>query len=441
MNFRLLNICFKYIQQIILSIFIGVLLGIVAISRGTDIVGIFLLLMTLLALCVFLFRCHDTVLRNILFLAFGIRIVLALFQAYIASLPDSGADAITFERLGWEVAQAWLNGDVAPQLSGAYLYSVLIGSLYYLFGRITILPQLMNVIFGIIIVFLVYKTTLQILQVQRSARLAALLAAIFPTMNLYSAITMRENLIVLLTIVSVYSFLKWFNSDKMFEMAVAIISLLAASALHGGMIVISVVYALFFCFYSPKKKRWIIFNHRLFLGIILIIICFGLFSNFLLNKIPNDISILFSPEYLGSHTTIAARDRAAYLVGLTPNSFKDLIIQTPVRMIYFLFTPFPWMISNLIDLIGAIDAFLYLFITIYSLKGLGFLKKENKPLFWALLSLLIISISAFAWGTSNYGTAIRHRQKFVWLLISIASIGISLSPWWKWLLPGRYKSS
>lgn len=429
------------LQTILVAIFIGALVGIVATGRGTDIIGFFLVLLTFFALSVFLFRCYDSTLRNILLLAFVTRIVLALFQTYVTPLPDSGADAITFEKLGWEAAQAWLNGNTAPQLSGAYLYSALIGVLYYLLGRVPLAPQLLNVIIGILIVFFVYKLTLQIIPSLRSARVAAFLAAIFPTMNLYSAIIMRENIIVLLTVISVYCFLKWLNTDEILLMTVAVISLLGASALHGGMIVIGAVYIFFFSFYNPKKKSWIILNYRLLLGAILMIASFSLFNSFLLNKLPNDISILFSPEYLGSHTAGAARDRAAYLLGLTPHSFGDLIIQTPIRIIYFLLAPFPWMISSLIDLVGSIDAFLYLIFIIYGVRGLWYLKKVNKPLFCALLLLLIIFVVTFAWGTSNYGTAIRHRQKFVWLLISLASISSSLSSWWKWLLPGRYKPS
>lgn len=417
--------------RLLISIVIGLITGIVSAGRGTDLIGLFLMVLIFLGLSVFLFRYPDPVLRNILFLAFVVRSGLALFQEYIAPLPDSTSDAVTFERLGWEVAQAWLNGDVAPQLSGAYLYSVLIGSLYYLFGRVPLVPQMVNVILGVIIVFLIYKLTYLIAKSLKSARLASLFAAFFPTLNLYSAITLRENVVVVLTIVSVYCFTKWLKADTLLEMAGAAVTLLGASALHGGMIVIGSVYGLFFCFYDPKRKRWVMFSQRLLLGAILTIVILGLFRSVLLNKLPNDIFTLFSPEYLGKHTAIAARDRAAYLVGLTPNSFGDLIIQTPIRMIYFLFTPFPWMVTKMIDFVGFIDAFLYFGFMFYSLKGLLYLRKRDKIVFVAISLILIIAFSTFAWGTSNYGTAIRHRQKFVWLLMSLASLGVCQSPWWR----------
>ncbi|MEW6066074.1 MAG: glycosyltransferase family 39 protein [Bacillota bacterium] len=433
---------FMFIQHpmVWLCATIGLITGIISNARGTDLIGIFIIMIGLFAITVILYNYPDSRLRNILFVAFFLRVGLALFQAFIAPLPDSTADAVTFERIGWEAAQAWLNGGVAPKLSGAYLYSAWIGIFYYLFGRVELVPQFMNVILGVLTVFLIYKLTIEITDSKRSAQIAGLIAALFPTLNLYSAITMRENLIVVSTVFSVYCFARWLNRGTLKAMLGAAVALLVASSLHGGMIVIGAVYALFFCFYDPRRKRWVLFSAWLLVGVALIAAVFGLFGSLFINKLPSDVFLLLSPEYLDSHTTAYARDRAAYLVGLTPNSIGDLIVQTPIRMAYFLFTPFPWMVSSIIDIMGLVDAFIYIILVFYSIKGLYWLKEKNKVMFIAMILVLIIAIVTFAWGTSNYGTAIRHRQKFAWLLISMASLGIVQSNWWRWLLPVKRTS-
>jgi len=81
------------------------------------------------------------------------------------------------------------------------------------------------------------------------------------------------------------------------------------------------------------------------------------------------------------------------------------------------------------------DALLYIFLSIYAFKGLASLRRKDKLLFWGIVLILVVFLVVFAWGTSNYGTAIRHRQKIVWLLSVPAAIGIAKSRAWRWIYP------
>ncbi len=53
--------------------------------------------------------------------------------------------------------------------------------------------------------------------------------------------------------------------------------------------------------------------------------------------------------------------------------------------------------------------------------------------------MLLIIIGTFAWGVSNFGTATRHRQKIVGLIIAVSSLGITRNWLAKWVLP-RFKA-
>lgn len=207
------------------------------------------------------------------------------------------------------------------------------------------------------------------------------------------------------------------------------------------MIVIGVAYAIFFIFYEVKTKRWRLISKQSVLGIFIVtlVIMIIIFNPFLMNKLPGDLRLVFSPDNMGVKVTQAAKGGSAYLVGFTPNSILDLIIQSPVRMVYFLLAPFPWMISSPGQLLGLIDALLYLVLVFYSIRGLKYLKKYNNSAFWAVTLMLLIFIGSFAWGVSNFGTAIRHRQKIVGLIIAVSSLGITRSWLAKWVLP-RFKA-
>lgn len=425
---------------ILLGIIVGIFIGLGSITRGTDLFGLFFISISCFVFMTILFKVKDPVLRNILIIAFALRIGLALANAFIFNLPDSTADAVGFERRGWMFAQAWNMGlEVNIPTHAHHIYSKVIGVIYFVFGRVPLLVQFVNVVLGVFIVYYVYKIIIELGATKRSAQIGSVITALFPTLCLYSAITLRENFISFFAIVSVFYFLKWLNSGTISKLVLAAAFLLLSSAQFGGMIVIGVVYAIFFIFYEAKIKKWRLISKQSFLGIFIVTLGIILFWSFLINKIPGDLRLVFSPDYMGGRVTSAARGGAAYLVGFTPNSILDIIIQSPVRMVYFLLAPFPWMISSPGQILGLIDASLYLVLVFYSIRGLKYLKKYNNPAFWAAILMLLIIIGAFAWGISNFGTAIRHRQKIVWLIIAVSSLGITRSRLAKWVLP-RFKA-
>jgi hypothetical protein len=439
-------------------------IGFTSTLRGTDLMAAFLILISLAAMSMWLLRYRSRALTVILFTAFVSRLLLAITQSFIMPLPDSSIDAVVFERLGWDVASAWNNGTPPPVTRGAYLYSKFIALVYYTAGHNPFLIQYINVILGVLTVYIVYKMVRcftqdkgtapsrqgdgsfvfsektkepspclaspcfenrHLTRSEMPAVVAALIAALYPTLNLYSAITVRENMITFFSLFSVYCFLKWLKSGSVKEIIKSGVLLVAAGALHGAVILIGGVFVFFFCFYRPKLGKWGFVNKQTVLLVLGIIVVFGLFKSVLLNKIPSDLTLLLSPEYLKSRVEPLAVGRGAYLAGYYPASVFDIFLQTPVRVVYFLFGPFPWKITGLADFIGFIDAFMYAILIVYSLKSFGKLDKYGKLMYLAILLIVFVEVITFAWGTSNYGTAVRHRQKIICFLIVAASFGMA----------------
>lgn len=418
---------------ILLGIIVGIFIGFGSITRGTDLFGLFFISICCFIFMTILFKVKDPVLRNILIIAFALRTGLVLLQASILSLPDSTKDAMAYELTGWEHAKAWntgLEANFTITHVASLIYSKIIGVIYFISGRVPILVQFVNVVLGVFIVYYVYKIIIELGATKRSAQIGSVITALFPTLCLYSAITLREAFISFFTIVSVFYFLKWLNNGKISKLVLSAAFLLLSSALFGAMIVIGVMYAIFFIFYEVKTKRWRLISKQGLLGLFMVtLVTLGiiLFGSFLINKLPSDLRLVFSPDYMSYKVNLAAKGGSAYLVGFTPNSTLDIFIQSPVRMVYFLLAPFPWMISSPGQILGLIDALLYLVLVFYSIIGLKYLKKYNNPAFWAVILMLLIIIGTFAWGVSNFGTAIRHRQKIVGLIIAVSSLGITRS--------------
>ncbi len=410
----------KYMKKdklsLIITIFVlSFLTGVVSVLRGSDFLSIFFSFILFFSFLVFFLKYKDQVLAKIILLSFLIRGFLAYFQRFISPLPDSTADAVGFER------HAWLFAEEGITRGGAYRYSQVIGWFYSLFGRTPLLAQFINVLLGTLLVFFIYKITLTLFERKRTAHIASLISAFFPVLALYSAITMRELVIVFPFALSFYFFSLWLKKGRFKRIILSFLFIFVSSLSHGAMILIAASYFFFFLFYKPLKKRWTFFKKESLIILLIFLISFSIFFSFFRSKIPSPQD--FSPERLERQVTRATRDRAAYLEGLYPESYTDIVLQTPVRIVYFFFSPMR--VEQRQDIFGAFDAFLYFSLFILSFLVLLKLWKKNKETCLAFLFTLAIFAIVFSWGVSNYGTAIRHRQKIVFLLIIFSSFYIT----------------
>jgi hypothetical protein len=121
-----------------------------------------------------------------------------------------------------------------------------------------------------------------------------------------------------------------------------------------------------------------------------------------------------------TRSSVANKDSgASYPSWTVPTNIKEAIYLTPIRMIYFLYSPFPWDIKRLMHLIGFIDAFFYAYLSFCILRNRENIYKNSQTRL--LFILLIIYILIFSFGVGNFGTGIRHRLKFIGIFIVIAA--------------------
>ena len=126
----------------------------------------------------------------------------------------------------------------------------------------------------------------------------------------------------------------------------------------------------------------------------------------------------FDIDTIASWQDYSARGRGAYLSGVAMDAWIDLIWNIPLRLLFFFGTPFIWMVSQFRDVLGLLDAFVYLYLVLRITLDI---KRQHHRTSYAYLSVALVIaaiVVLFALGTSNYGTAFRHRAKvFPWLLM------------------------
>jgi hypothetical protein len=100
-----------------------------------------------------------------------------------------------------------------------------------------------------------------------------------------------------------------------------------------------------------------------------------------------------------------------------------------IRILYLLYSPFPWNVEKTNHLIGMTDGFLYLTISYFIFRN----RKDilNDPALLSIFLILLCYLFIFGIGTSNFGAGSRHRSKFVIEMIILAGP----------LIPGFYFSS
>jgi hypothetical protein len=120
-----------------------------------------------------------------------------------------------------------------------------------------------------------------------------------------------------------------------------------------------------------------------------------------------------------------ARGRTEYLGWVRFDNLVEMVVFSWIGVAYFLFTPYPWMIETFADVPVAIEAAINLGYTVAAIWGFRTLLHRNTPIAVGLAVGLLLGVGLYGFGTVNYGTAVRHRPMFLWVIFIFGAIGIS----------------
>jgi len=115
--------------------------------------------------------------------------------------------------------------------------------------------------------------------------------------------------------------------------------------------------------------------------------------------------------------------RAAYLESVLFNNLIEIIAFSWIGALYFLFTPFPWMVEEISDLPVAVESLGNVCFTIAALFGFRHLLQRRPSIAIGLGGGSLLGIVLYGLGTVNYGTGVRHRPMFLWVIFLLGAIG------------------
>ena len=358
----------------------------------------------------------------ILVVAYVLRCILAYLHAFVIELPQGASDAKVFNAVAVEWSSAGclaVFSHLDP--SASYVYSAILASLYGCFGPSSFSAQLLNCVLGTMTVAITALAAKAAWGDSVASR-SALLVAVFPTMILYSAMTLREAAIVLMFSLGVLFVVRHALSKSITELIGSLLCFTLAAMLHGAMAfaAVGLVAVLTFRRFALRRatSRSLAMNGLLVAAVVLpIAVALYIYSSLIFIPKIGLVGELDS-ETVADVLSSRAQGDAAYLVGLMVRGPLDVLWQAPIRVAYLLFAPFPWNIGSPTHVFGFVDGTIYLWM-VWRIRT-GWSSLRENPAFWPLLIVIVCLALVFAFGTSNFGTGMRHRAKFLVALVVVA---------------------
>ena len=129
--------------------------------------------------------------------------------------------------------------------------------------------------------------------------------------------------------------------------------------------------------------------------------------------------------YLSRTRDVRGGGRTDYLVHVIPQTLSELAAFSWIGAAYFLYAPFPWMVGTVPDLLVSMEGLVTMGFTIAAFWGVRSFAQQNKPATAALVVGLLLAVVFYGVGTINFGTGMRHRQMFLWIIFLFGGIGIA----------------
>ncbi|WP_135535096.1 hypothetical protein [Halostella pelagica] len=114
------------------------------------------------------------------------------------------------------------------------------------------------------------------------------------------------------------------------------------------------------------------------------------------------------------------RGGAAYLEFMQYDRWFDMLLAAPTRAIYFQFAPFPLHVTSTFDFLAAVMTPVLALFALAAYRSVSNCKTDRIILF-GLATVYIVGILGYGIIDANFGTTVRHRIPFTFLLVVAAA--------------------
>ena len=367
--------------------------------------------------------------KTVLIASFMIRLLILLWDVYardIFILPNSEGDAQAYFEIS--SSYAWGGRRNTVDLGHFPFYS---GQLFKLIGVQRLTVQFINIYLAMCSLVLVYRILCMLELSPKVREKTMLIASFLPNLMMITTFFLQESVISFCIITSIYFFTCWWTKRKLFYLVPAVAFSLLGSLLHMGALVAALGTISMLVLVGNKERRLKVSPFKIaamvVVGFAFLLVMLSSGDTFT-GKIRGDEGL--SAESILYEVNVRTDGGASYSVGIQglPPAV-DLVVNTPIRMVYFIFSPLPWMWRGPNDIIAFFGSTIFYFYTSYvaykayrsrPIKGLP---DANIGSFLVVMTVIMaLAGIMFGWGVANAGSALRHREKFTYLCLVISAV-------------------
>ncbi len=342
-----------------------------------------------------------------------------------------------FTLKAWQLGLKW-QGDYYGTLLDRYgygvnLYTYFLALFYKIFGFNYLSSKLISCLIGGAVPVLIYKISRTMFSFKTS-RIASYMVTFWPSLIFWSIANLKDPFILFFNCFGFYFIVsklrKGYIIPKLFLLAIMISPLLGLQKLFFYLVLFCAVTFIVISILMRFKKTIIL---KMIAILLIGVVAAG---PFLLKRYESKIvkTIKFIETY--NRSLFFAGNSGYYLYDAKLFDEADKIKGIPYLVIlkaylkgivYFLFTPFPWMISSLRQLAAYPQVILWYIFFPFALSGIvkAFKMKKGREAL-PLVLYVVIGVSIMAFLEGNMGAAFRHRDYFLPIIFVFSAFGISL---------------
>jgi len=302
---------------------------------------------------------------------------------------------------------SFIDDSIAP-----FVY--LSGFVYYIFGNNIIFGKLLNLLFHIISVFLVYKIT-ELLFEKRTAIISLFMFLLMPSINIWSLFFLRESMIIMMLLLSLFFIIKFYKTNNFvfFIISLFFSYIYYVMREHIGILLVLIVIFLFLI-----KIKKLYSSVILFLVFVVLLINYSIIYDYSPNYIIDSI--------IHERNLVAGEGGTSrFLEDYKTNDVIDLLLYLPLGIIYFLFAPFPWNVNSTMMMFYFIDSLVFYLLFPFMIYGIYSALKTKDGLLYCILIFMFLVAIFYALIEVNVGNLARHKIQFTSIAIIFIAKGIN----------------
>jgi len=267
-----------------------------------------------------------------------------------------------------------------------------------------------------------------------SAKAAAVLTGVFPSMVLWSILNIRDALATLCTVLIVLYGMRLSKRFQLSHLWVFGVAVLGLSLLRDYMAFLVVLGLAIGSVTAVRAER------------VVPTMLFGTLVAVALTYFADQVGLFAAvrPEGLletaqGLRSGLQRGATSAFGVGAETRTIVAALQYIPIGGSYLLFAPFPWAIDTTLQAAAMPETLLWYPLFLLSIVGLRISIRNRLTTALVPVSVLLVVVASYALVEGNFGTAYRHRAQIMPLFFVFSGVGlswlrvrvISQTTWWR----------